>query len=425
MAELRILVTILVLLIVCPGLTWGQARLGQWHGSMPKSAPAESPSAQERVSRFLVRDTGGSGGMFGHGDLRQKLLDVAFWKDGRHGAACGAAGAFYTDDGGLTWKRIRQHPRNEYPDEKGVLYYAVELSGPREIWLTEGKHPHQARHLWHSTDAGRTWEDAASRFPSELETDWDLLARGQHVWLLGGWAPKASYRSDDGGKTWLRLELPEGFEPFTAVTPASEPIDKLQTVYLLGAVTLDGNRLPQLLSSDDAGKTWRDMALPEPQELPLVFHRCAIAFATPETGMLGLDAKGYRTTGFGRWEKPPGTSASVLVTEDGGKTWARRYLPNEELTITALWLDPSDPQHALAGVWNGFVGQNGGPRRGPALCETLDGGEHWNIAVRGGVEFSAIAGLDSRRVWAVGDLIGFGSNDVVAILTEPAKAGSE
>jgi hypothetical protein len=30
-------------------------------------------------------------------------------------------------------------------------------------------------------------------------------------------------------------------------------------------------------------------------------------------------------------------------------------------------------------------------------------------------------GLDRRRVWAVGDQTGFGSNDVVAILTEPAK----
>lgn len=96
------------------------------------------------------------------------------------------AGTFYTDNGGFTWRRIRQHPKDEYGKEEslGVMYYQVELSGLREIWLAEGKHPNIGRHLWHSTDAGKSWEDAAVRFPGEFNSVSDLVVRRKHIWAI-------------------------------------------------------------------------------------------------------------------------------------------------------------------------------------------------------------------------------------------------
>ena len=380
-----------------------------------------APSPQRTTSRFLLLDTGGSGGMFGQGDLREDLRDVAFWEDGRHGVASGKAGAFFTDDGGLTWRRVREHPRQAYPNEKTIRYDHVELSGPGEIWLVETQPPAAARHLWHSSDAGVTWEDAAARLPGTLESVWDLLARGNHIWVLGGRRPESSFRSEDGGRTWVRMTLPKGFEPYKTAVPASEALDVLGTVYLLGAGRHRQQRIPRLLRSDDAGRHWRELALPDASTLPWAFNRATMAFATPDQGMIGLQAPGLAFQRHGQWDKAPGGSAATLMTSDGGANWDRRELPGEELMITALWQDPAEPSHAFAGVWNGLVAQRGMPRNGPALYETFDGGSRWVVALQGGLQVNAVFGLGASRLWAVGDRTGTGANDVVAIVTSSGQ----
>lgn len=387
---------------------------GQWQPGGVFHDVAQSPPRTS--SHFLLLDTGGSGGMFGQGDLRDDLRDVAFWQDGRHGVASGTAGAFFTEDGGLTWRRIREHPRHAYPNEKSIQYDHVALSGPGAIWLAETRHPAVARHLWHSNDAGTSLEDAAARLPGPLESVWDLLAKGNHIWVLGGWKPESSFRSDDGGHTWRRLTLPAGFEPYKAAVPASAAIDVLHTIYLLGAQRRNQTRIPRLLRSDDGGQHWRELALPNPDGLPWAFNRATMTFATPDQGMIGLQAPGLTFKGHGQWDKAPGGSAAVLVTSDGGATWDGRALPGEELLITALWQDPANPNHAFAGVWNGFITQRGMPREGPALYETFDGGAGWTLALQGGLQVNAIFGLSAGRLWAVGDKTGFAANDVVAIV---------
>jgi photosystem II stability/assembly factor-like uncharacterized protein len=396
----------------------------QWQGGT--LAAADRAESETRGSEFLVLDTGGSGGMFGppgslKGDIRHDLRDVDFWNDGRRGVTCGRGGAFYTRDGGLTWDRIRNHARDDYPDDPGITYYDIELVSPDEIWLAEGKHPAIGRKLWHTTDAGATWEDVAPRFPGAYEGAWGLLARGKQVWVLGGWHPAASYRSDDGGATWQRLKLPAQFQPFHAVTPADAPRDAIATVYLLGAGTDEKGRRqgPALWRSDDAGVHWERVSLPAVATNRWQLARDRIAFASREHGMISLPAEGLRIPKHGVHEKAAGASASVLVTTDAGATWTERRLPNEELSVTALWQDPTDPDHAFAGVLNGFQAQHGTPRQGPALYETFDGGRSWVVVVRGNPQIDAITGLDRQRVWAVGNMEGFTANDVVAILSEP------
>ncbi len=412
-----------VVAVVLPVLLTGtlSQAAGQWQGTAPPPLAEEEVQAHRRASQFLVLNTGGSGGMFGQGDLRRNLLDVAFWHDGQHGAVCGDAGAFYTADGGLSWQRIREDPRKEYPGAKGVRYYSVAISGAEEIWLVEGEAPSRGRHLWHTTDAGRTWEDVSERLPGELKSVSDLEVRGPHVWLLAGDQSRSSYRSDDGGQTWQRLSVLPGarLSHHSIAVPISAAFNKLKTAYVLGLANgKSGQRVPALARTDDGGRTWRRVDMPVADTLPKDIDQYRIAFATPEAGMIALPAPGLNFVGKGAWEKKPGATASVLVTTDGGGSWTRRALPGEELAVSALWLDPDDPEHAFAGVWNGFVDQKGEPREGPALYETFDGGRRWATAIRGRPQINAIFGLDGRRVWAVGNREGFQANDVVAILEQ-------
>jgi hypothetical protein len=389
----------------------------RWQPGGVFDPPAASGAAD--TTPFLLLNTGGTGGMFGQGDLRGDLRDVAFWKDGRYGVACSHMGVFYSEDGGLSWRRVRKSGRDEYPDdEQTVQYLHCELAGPRELWVAETAHPAIGRRLWHSTDAGATWQDVTARLPAQPESIWGLLARGRHVWLIGGWRPQASFQSADGGKTWKSFDIPEGFEPFRLATPASEPIDQLQTVYLLGAIRdAEGRRIPRLLRSDDAGATWRDVALPSLNDLPWewYFSRATIAFATADEGVLGLQAGGLVFVSHGVWEKDPAATAAVLRTTDGGSSWTTHALPNEELLITALWHNPHDPRHLFAAVWNGFIAQNGAPRQGPALYESRDGGGSWAVALKGAIQLNALFGTGPGALWGVGDQVGFAANDVVAI----------
>jgi photosystem II stability/assembly factor-like uncharacterized protein len=354
--------------------------------------------------------------MFGQGDLRSNLLDVAFWSGGRRGVTCGAAGAFFTEDGGLSWKRIRRHPRKEY-GQPGIMYYCVAMGGPREIWLAEGRHPGRGRHLWHSTDAGESWEDAAERFPGPFKSVSDLVVRGDDIWVLAGAHWSFSYRSEDGGTSWEKLVVLPGTRNShnVASVPRSPSAETLTTVYVLGQ---GQDREPVLARTDDGGKNWRRINLPSPDDLPGPVWRYRMAFGTADTGMVALPARGLKRVEHGVWETHPGATVSVLLTTDGGASWTRRNLPNRERAPRAIWVDPENPRHALVGVTNGWDKQKGGPREGPALYETFDAGRNWAVAIRGKPQINAICGLDSRRIWAVGNLVGFQANDVVAILVQ-------
>lgn len=405
--------TSLVLALALCWLACESHAVGTWQGGLP--AEREVETGNVNVSEFTVLDTGGSGGMFGQGDLRKNLLDVAFWTGGRRGVACGSAGAFYTEDGGVTWKRIRRNPRKEY-GRPGIMYYGAGMSGPREVWLAEGRHPGRGRHLWYSSDAGQTWKDVSDRFPGPFKAVSDLIVRGDDIWLPAGAHWSFSYRSDDGGKTWSRLSVLPGVRNTHQAAAAPPSAETLQTVYVLGQ---DGQRDPVLARTDDGGRTWRRVSFLSAERLPGPVWRCRMAFGTSDAGMIALPAAGMKRRGHGVVEKDPGATVSVLVTTDGGDSWVRRNLPNEEFEPRALWVDPENPRHALLGVSNGWVKQKGGPREGPALYETFDAGRTWGVVIRGRPQINAICGLDGRRVWAVGDLVGFQANDVVAILTEP------
>ena len=365
----------------------GLRAASQWQGTSPLSVAEKGKGADKTASRWIVLDTGGSGGMFGLGEIRQNLMDVSFWTDGTHGFACGSAGAFATDNGGLTWRRVRE--RLNSPN----TYYHVAMSGLREMWLGQGQHGGREGHLWYSADGGVTWSEKGA---GKLSGCSGLLVNEKECWVLCG--DFQGYSSRDNGETWEAINF-GGLLPgtFNMVITRDVQGDRTSTIYVSG----HAGQQVRLVKSFDGGRKWENVPLPA--GLPPASPSYRFFFATSLKGWIGMPDGG------------------VLYTADGGKTWERRDLPNKEQSVTALWFDHQNPEHGFAGVSNGFVQAQGSPRMGTALYETFDGGRNWITSLQGQKQVNAIFGLDSRRVWAVGDIPGFAANDLVAILAPDKK----
>ncbi|MFQ5346418.1 MAG: hypothetical protein ACE5ED_01055 [Rhodothalassiaceae bacterium] len=83
-------------------------------------------------------------------------------------------------------------------------------------------------------------------------------------------------------------------------------------------------------------------------------------------------------TALGRaWGENP--ERGVYKTTDGGKTWKRILYVDERTGASDIAMDPSNPDHLIASMWQfrrwPYFFRSGGP--GSGLHVTYDGGEHW------------------------------------------------
>ena len=342
---------------------------GLWEGTPYSPPSARPPPPAAAATKWLVLDTGGSGGGFGKGDIRQKLQDVHLWDD-RVGWACGYGGVFMTGDGGLTWTRMKP---------KGGWYH-LEMTGPRDIWLLEGFHGQGKARLWHTADAGDEWHEAMA---GQLRGYADLYCRGDQRWILCG--DFRSYRSRDGGETWQREAFGGALHGANRIAvPADVPTPDGFAVYAFG----HHHRKARMVKSSDRGGTWQVVTLPD--SATTSHWPCRLFFVTSRTGWLGL------------------RDGKVFFTADGGQNWEARPLPTKQ-RVSALWFDQ---------LGRGFAAVNNTDfmHFQQTLYESQDAGRTWTAVLGGAKHVSALFGRGPRRVWGVGDVPGFIQNDLVVIL---------
>ncbi|HEY3331682.1 MAG TPA: YCF48-related protein [Capsulimonadaceae bacterium] len=247
---------------------------GQWQGSLPTTGDINAVVED----RFQALDTGGVGTGFyepGKG-LHPYLSSVdrcgdTIW-------ACGRKLLMRSDDGGFTWA-TKPVPENA-PGE----FTRIAVTSVDDLWMVGHIHPGGPGKNWlyHSPDGGKTWTEVLK---GKVEGGLGLYCRGRERWLLQG--QNGAWHSNDSGETWRKEDFGvSGFQPSNIAIPADTGTTGGFAIYVLGAVTSNPKSPARLLvKSDNGGMTWRKIELPQPDKL--YFWRQPISFATSTHGWIG------------------------------------------------------------------------------------------------------------------------------------------
>ena len=326
--------------------------------------------------RWLILDTGGTGGGFGRGDPGKNLWDVCFW-DRRVGVAAGDRGAYRTEDGGLRWRKLR------VPTTR-VGWRAVRLAGPDDVWLSGLEHPGGPGKglLLHSNDAGHTWRrvladsiEGASRI---------CITPMGDIWVMT--RRPASFHSRDRGETWRRVGFGLPLLATDICFPGDVPYARDYVGYAVGYV----HGQPAVMGTADSGNTWQRLSGPrDAQDLRRVF------FTTSREGWVG------------------GRDGQVFYTNDGGARWQARHVPARGQHVVALWF------HRTGRGWAAVLQPFDGIGKlifEHTLFVTHDRGETWRPVLSGWKSAQGLWSNGPGTCWAVGNVPGFVPNDLVGIL---------
>ncbi len=198
----------------------------------------------------------GAGGMC----LHSIILDPA--NKGRIFVAISAAGAFRSDDGGVSWKPINQGLRSEYiPDptaEVGHCVHHISMHPANSNVLYMQKHWDVMR----SNDAGDTWHEVSGNLPTDFGFVIDVHAHEpETIYVVPiksdseHYPPDGKlrvYRSRSGGNEWEALTngLPQE-NCYVNILRDAMAVDTLDSCGIYFGTT--GG---QVYASPDGGDTW-------------------------------------------------------------------------------------------------------------------------------------------------------------------------
>jgi len=259
-------------------------------------------------------------------------------------------GVYKSLDGGKSWKNMGLKKSEHIgkilidPNNSDIVYVAAQ--GP--LWGAGGD-----RGLYKTTDGGKNWEKVLNISENTGVSDIAIdprntqviyatsYQRRRHVYTLIDGGPESTiYKSEDGGKSWRKIQkgLPGGDKGRIgiALSPANPD-------YLYAIVEAEEGK-GGTYRSTDRGESWQKMnsyvagspqyyqeLIPDPQD-PNCF---------------------YSMDTYARY------------TLDGGKTFTRFNYSSKHVDDHALWIDPTNTNHLLDGCDGG-------------LYESFDRGKTWD-----------------------------------------------
>lgn len=192
----------------------------------------------------------------------------------------------------------------------------------------------------------------------------DVVLNNPNIIYLGS-ASGGVWKTDNNGNTWTPVFDDQPTQNIgTVAIQQSNP-----NIVWVG--TGEGNPRNSvnigegIFKSLDAGKTWKRMGLENTRNI----HRIIIDPVNPNTVYVAAIGNPYGIH----------PDRGVFKTTDGGDTWTKILYTNDTSGCSDLVMDPSNPNHLLASMWQHhrtpWDFKSGGP--GSGLYSTFDGGKNW------------------------------------------------
>ena len=220
---------------------------------------------------------------------------------------------------------------------------------------------------------------------------------GKPLLYYMGAAGGGVWRTKDGGQSWENIS--DGYFGGSVGSVAVSEYDN-NVIYVGGGeVTVRGNVSYGygIHKSEDAGKTWKHIGLPNARHIP----RIRIHPKNPDLVYAAVLGDLYKSN----------EERGIYRSKDGGKTWERILFANADAGACDLVMDPNNPRILFASTWRirrtPYDLSSGG--EGSALWKSTDGGDTWtNITANEGLPEGTIgiigvsvSPVNSERVFAI------------------------
>ena len=173
------------------------------------------------------------------------------------------------------------------------------------------------------------------------------------------------WKSTDGGVTWRPIFDDEKVASIGAIAIHPEAPD------IVWVGTGEGNPRNSasvgygVYKSVDGGETWSHLGLEGTEKI----HRVILHPHDPDAAWVAALGSSWKDS----------AERGVFKTTDGGVTWAKVLYVNETTGASHVEIDPDNPHHLLASMWDHrrwpWFFRSGGP--GSGLYSSRDGGDSW------------------------------------------------
>ncbi len=324
-----------------------------------------------------------------------RVIDIAIDPHDRRTwyVAAASGNLWKTTNAGVTWDPIFDH-EGSY----SIGCVTVDPRNPLVVWVGTGENNSQRSvsygdGVYKSVDGGRHWKNVGLKDSEHIgmivvdprHSDVVYVAAQGPLWREGG--DRGLYKTADGGATWkkiLDVDARTGvseihLDPRNPDVMYASTYERHRRVWTL----IDGGPGSSIRKSTDGGKTWVKLTNGLPK-VEMGRIGLAISPANPDVVYAIIEARDkkggvYRSTDAGgNWKKMNGYVSSspqyyqelipdpevqdrvysmdtfMQVTDDGGRTWHRAGEKDKHVDNHALWIDPDDTDHLIAGCDGGL-----------------------------------------------------------------------